>query len=84
MLKRACPPTTESHMLVWLTREHHRRYIFPAGRLRKSPEVLALAQAGIPVADKPDSMEICFIPDGELAPPGLGEARVFHTEEACG
>ena len=40
---------------------------FPLGEMTKS-EVRAVARAaGLPVADKPESMEICFIPDGDHA-----------------
>ena len=44
----------------------------PIGGLSK-PEVRALAEFGLPVFDKPDSQEICFVPDGDYA--GLVERR---------
>lgn len=48
--------------LDWLPRLR-----FPLGNLCK-PEVRALARShGLPAAEKPDSMEICFIPDGDYA-----------------
>jgi tRNA-specific 2-thiouridylase len=41
--------------------------LFPIGGYRKE-EVRALARsAGLAVADKPDSVEICFVPDGDHA-----------------
>jgi tRNA-specific 2-thiouridylase len=41
--------------------------LFPVGGLRKE-EVRAVARrAGLGVADKPDSVEICFVPDGDHA-----------------
>lgn len=41
--------------------------IFPLGRLEKE-QVRLLAQAkGLPVARKPESQEICFVPDGRYA-----------------
>ena len=41
--------------------------LFPIGGYRKE-EVRALARtAGLGVADKPDSVEICFVPDGDHA-----------------
>ncbi len=41
--------------------------LFPLGDLDK-PLVRALAKrAGLPVFDKPDSQEICFVPDGDTA-----------------
>ncbi len=43
------------------------RLLLPLGDLDK-PLVRALAQrAGIPIYDKPDSQEICFVPDGDHA-----------------
>ncbi|MDY3014912.1 MAG: tRNA 2-thiouridine(34) synthase MnmA [Evtepia sp.] len=43
------------------------RILFPIGVYEK-PQVRELARGyGIPVAEKPDSMEICFIPDGDYA-----------------
>ena len=49
------------------------RALFPVGHLRKE-EVRALARrGGLPVADKPDSQELCFVPDGDTA--GLVQAR---------
>jgi tRNA-specific 2-thiouridylase len=41
--------------------------VFPLGDLDK-PAARALARgAGLPVADKPESQEICFLPDGDRA-----------------
>lgn len=57
----------QSYMLARLPKEWLSRILFPLGELEKT-EVRSLARdLGIPVADKPDSMEICFIPDGDYA-----------------
>jgi len=57
------PENDQSYMLCRLLREQAERLILPLGSYAKS-EVRELAeQFGIPVAQKPDSMEICFIPD---------------------
>jgi tRNA-specific 2-thiouridylase len=57
----------QSYFLFALTQEQLSRASFPVGGLSK-PEVRAYAKAvGLPVADKPDSQEICFIPDGDYA-----------------
>ena len=67
MLKKGKPANDQSYMLARLTREQLQRVIFPLGNYEKT-EVRQLARSfGIPVADKPDSMEICFIPDGDYA-----------------
>ena len=66
-------------MLARLTREQLQKVIFPLGDYEKA-QVRALARDfGIPVADKPDSMEICFIPDGDYA--AWLERRGFSTPE---
>jgi tRNA-specific 2-thiouridylase len=55
----------QSYVLFGLHREVLRHLLFPVGGLHK-PEVRALARdAGLGVADKPDSVEICFVPDGD-------------------
>ena len=41
---------------------------FPLGHLASKSETRALAaKYGLPVADKPDSQDICFVPDGNYA-----------------
>lgn len=63
MLFKGRPANDQSYMLCRLTREQVSRLVLPLGAFEKN-EVRALAaQFGIPVANKPDSMEICFIPD---------------------
>jgi tRNA-specific 2-thiouridylase len=53
-----------SYVLFELTQEQLSRALFPVGDLSKE-EVRALAaEAGLPNADKPDSQDICFVPDG--------------------
>ena len=65
LLKKGRPANDQSYMLSRLTREQLQHVIFPLGDYEKA-EVRALARDfGIPVADKPDSMEICFIPQGD-------------------
>ncbi len=57
----------QSYVLYGIRREVLPRLLFPLGELRKA-EVRALArEAGLGVADKPDSVEICFVPDGDHA-----------------
>ena len=84
-LYKGRPANDQSYMLCRLTREQLARAVFPLGRYEKT-QVRALAEElKLPVAHKPDSMEICFIPDknyirwlserGPLPPPG---DFVFH------
>ena len=57
------PSNDQSYMLCRLSREQAKRVMFPIGAYAKE-EVREMArQLGLPVANKPDSMEICFIPD---------------------
>ena len=77
LLKKGRPANDQSYMLSRLTREQLQRVVFPLGDYEKA-EVRALARDfGIPVADKPDSMEICFIPQGDYG--DWLEARGFST-----
>ena len=63
----ADPAKDQSYVLYHLDRERLGRVRFPLGELTK-PEVRALARSmGLPVADKRESMEICFVPRGETA-----------------
>ncbi len=54
----------QSYFLFGLTQEQLARTLFPLGDLTKE-EVRAIARRkNLPVADKPDSQEICFVPTG--------------------
>jgi tRNA-specific 2-thiouridylase len=68
VLKRGVDPTRDqSYFLFSLTQAQLAHASFPVGHLEKS-EVRAYArERGLLVADKPDSREICFIPDGDYA-----------------
>jgi tRNA-specific 2-thiouridylase len=55
----------QSYFLFSLTQDQLARALFPVGHLTK-PQVRAVAaRLGLPVADKPDSHELCFVPDGD-------------------
>ena len=57
----------QSYFLFATTREQLEFLRFPLGDLTK-PEVRALAERyKLPVAAKPDSQDICFVPDGDYA-----------------
>ena len=62
-LYKGRPANDQSYMLCRLQKEQVRRLLLPLGGYEKT-EVRALAEElRLPVAHKPDSMEICFIPD---------------------
>lgn len=68
------PNKDQSYVLFQLTQDQLARLILPMGPLPKA-EVRRLAhEAGFAVADKPESMELCFIPDGDTQ--GFLRARV--------
>lgn len=53
----------QSYFLFGLSQEEMSKVLFPLGELHK-PQVRVLAeQAGLNIAQKPDSQEICFVPD---------------------
>jgi tRNA-specific 2-thiouridylase len=57
----------QSYFLFGLTQQQLDRSLFPLGGMHKS-EVRALAQKlRVPVAQKPESHEICFVPNGDYA-----------------
>ena len=87
MLFKGKPSNDQSYMLCRLTREQVSRMILPLGGYEKT-QVRAMAEEfGLAAAHKPDSMEICFIPDkdyigwiskrAELPPPG---DLLFHGQ----
>jgi tRNA-specific 2-thiouridylase len=67
LLTAADPDKDQSYVLFGLRRSLLPRLLFPIGGYRKE-EVRSLAREfGLAVADKPDSVEICFVPDGDHA-----------------
>lgn len=57
----------QTYALYNLTQEQLSKTILPLGDFTK-PEIRAMAEeAGLPVAHKADSMEICFVPDKDYA-----------------
>ena len=64
---RGQPENDQSYMLCRLTPDEVNALLLPLAPYKKT-EVRALAEElGLPVAHKPDSMDICFIPDGDYA-----------------
>ena len=48
-------------------RSSSRRAVFPVGELTKDEVRRLAAERGLPTADKPESQEICFVPDDDYA-----------------
>ena len=67
-LHRALDPARDQSYFLYGTTEDQLAFLrFPLGGLPK-PQVRALAESmGLAVAAKPDSQDICFVPDGDYA-----------------
>jgi tRNA-specific 2-thiouridylase len=57
----------QSYFLFELTQEQLGYAMFPLGEMTKEETRAIAAAAGLPTAQKPESQEICFIPDGNYA-----------------
>ncbi|MEO7145032.1 MAG: tRNA 2-thiouridine(34) synthase MnmA, partial [Bryobacteraceae bacterium] len=61
------PGKDQTYFLFGLKQQQLARTLFPLGSFLKT-EVRELARSlGIPTAEKPDSQEICFVPNGDYA-----------------
>jgi tRNA-specific 2-thiouridylase len=68
LLKAVNLPKDQSYFLFSLRQEQLREILFPLGEMIDKGEVRRIAAGlGIPVAEKSDSQDICFIPDGDYA-----------------
>lgn len=67
LLKKGMPANDQSYMLSRLPQSILQRVIFPLGDYEKSAVRELAAGFGLSVANKPDSMEICFIPGNDYA-----------------
>ncbi len=87
LFRAADPDRDQSYFLFATTREQLDFLRFPLGDLPKS-EVRALAREyGLDVADKPDSQDICFVPEGrytdivqKLAPSAADPGDIVHID----
>ena len=86
--KAADPARDQSYFLFTTTREQLDYLRFPLGHLETKAETRALAtDFGLTVADKPDSQDICFVPQGrytdviEKLRPGAAEpGDIVHLD----
>jgi tRNA-specific 2-thiouridylase len=86
-LHRAADPARDQSYFLYATTEDQLDFLrFPLGGLPKS-DVRRLAEtAGLRVAAKPDSQDICFVPDGDYAkvvrsvrPEGAAAGEIVHA-----
>jgi tRNA-uridine 2-sulfurtransferase len=61
------PDKDQAYFLFSLTQEQLARAAFPVGALTKRDARAHARSLGLLVAEKPDSQEICFVPDGDYA-----------------
>lgn len=70
----------QSYVLFGIERDRLSEMVLPIGGYTK-PEIRRIAEEkNLPVFDKPDSQEICFVPDNDYA--GLVERRRPDLSEA--
>jgi tRNA-specific 2-thiouridylase len=86
-LHRALDPARDQSYFLYGTTEEQLRFLrFPLGGMPK-PEVRRIAaELGLGVAAKPDSQDICFVPDGDYArvvekvrPGGSAPGEIVHA-----
>ena len=88
-LHRAADPVRDQSYFLFSTTPDQLAYLrFPLGHLTSKAETRSLAaKFGLPVADKPDSQDICFVPNGNYAQvieklrPGAAEpGEIVHAD----
>ena len=87
-LHRAHDPARDQSYFLYGTTDDQLDYLrFPLGGLPKSQVRELAEEAGLRVAKKPDSQDICFVPDGDYAkivrkvrPEGGQSGAIVHAE----
>jgi tRNA-specific 2-thiouridylase len=67
LLKATDRNKDQSYFLFELNQKQLAKAMFPLGELTKNRVREIARQHGLPVAEKPESQEICFVPDGDYA-----------------
>jgi len=83
------PGKDQSYVLFRLPREKLSRILFPIGELENKQAVRNIAKGiGLEVHDKPDSQDICFVPEGDyvklLEAYGSKVLRAGNIEDSSG
>src|SRR6201996_1587538 len=87
-LHRAADPARDQSYFLFATTAEQLAYLrFPLGGLPKPAVRAAAAELGLAVADKPDSQDICFVPEGRyttvidrLRPHGAEPGEIVHMD----
>lgn len=87
LVRAADPARDQSYFLFATTREQLADLRFPLGGLPKPVVRDVAARLGLTVADKPDSQDICFVPEGKyvtlidkLRPQGAQPGEIVHLD----
>ncbi len=86
-LHRAVDPARDQSYFMFATTDTQLNFLrFPLGGLPKSEVRRIAGEAGLKVAAKPDSQDICFVPDGDYArvvravrPEGAAPGTIVHA-----
>jgi tRNA-specific 2-thiouridylase len=78
LLRGADPDKDQSYFLFGLTQEQLQAAVFPVGHLQKSEVRRIAKELQMSTADKPESQEICFVPDDNYA----GFVEKHRTDKA--
>ncbi|QCI94180.1 tRNA 2-thiouridine(34) synthase MnmA [Novosphingobium sp. EMRT-2] len=86
-LRRALDPARDQSYFLYGTTEEQLAFLrFPLGGLPKTETRRIAAELGLGVAAKPDSQDICFVPDGDYArvvrsvrPEGDAPGEIVHA-----
>jgi tRNA-specific 2-thiouridylase len=87
-LRKAVDPSKDqSYVLFPMQQDELARTIFPLGELPKTETRRLAQELGLPVANKPESMEICFVPDNrygnyvrEQAPAAIQPGPIMDSQ----
>ena len=87
-LRRAADPARDQSYFLFATTADQLDYLrFPLGGLPKPEVRRAAAELGLAIADKPDSQDICFVPEGRyttvidrLRPHGAEPGDIVHLD----
>ncbi|NNM73525.1 tRNA 2-thiouridine(34) synthase MnmA [Enterovirga aerilata] len=87
LVRAADPGRDQSYFLYATTPEQLAMLRFPLGDMPKAETRRLAREFGLPVADKPDSQDICFVPQGryadvleKLRPEAAREGEIVHLD----
>lgn len=87
LLRGADPAKDQSYFLFTTTQAQLDFLRFPLGHMQKADTRALAERFGLPVYDKPDSQDICFVPNGnyvsvieKLRPGALDAGEIMHLD----